>query len=80
MIAHLTNLIASRTRVAGAVLAAIALGAGSLGFTHLAPIGSAHAQEQKGGGNTVRPEIGKPIQTALDLLKSRRGKDALARV
>jgi hypothetical protein len=28
----------------------------------------------------VRPEIGKPIQAALDLLKHKRGKEALARV
>ncbi len=41
-------------------------------------IGYAHAQERT--GNTVRPEIGKPIQAAVDLLKSKRGKDALARV
>ena len=54
-------------RRAGAVLAGIAIGAGGLGFTALAPIGSALAQEQKGGGggNTVRPEIGKPVQDEL---------------
>lgn len=32
------------------------------------------------GGKTVRPEIGKPIQAAIDLLKQRKGKDALAKV
>jgi hypothetical protein len=64
----------------GAVLAGIAVGSASIGFTALAPIGSALAQEQKGGGNTARPEVGKPIQAALDLLKSKRGRDALARV
>lgn len=69
-----------RHRLVGAVLAGIAIGAGGLGITTLVPIGSALAQEQKGSGNTVRPEIGKPIQAALDLLKSKRGKDALARV
>jgi hypothetical protein len=69
-----------RHRLAGAVLAGIAIGAGGIGFTALAPIGSALAQEQKGSGNTVRPEVGKPIQAALDLLKSKRGKDALAKV
>lgn len=37
----------------------------------------AMAQE---GAKTVRPEIGKPIQAALDLLKQKRGKDALAKV
>jgi hypothetical protein len=66
--------------LAGAVLAGVAIGAGGLGLTAIAPLGSALAQEQKGSGNTVRPEIGKPIQAALDLLKSKRGKDALARV
>jgi hypothetical protein len=29
---------------------------------------------------TVRPEVGKPIQAALDLLKQKRGKDALAKL
>lgn len=42
------------------------------------PIASAIAQEAS--RNTVRPEIGKPIQTALDLLKNKRGKEALARI
>jgi hypothetical protein len=69
-----------RHRLVGTVLAVIAIGAGGIGVTVLAPIGSALAQEQKGSGNTVRPEIGKPIQAALDLLKSKRGRDALARV
>jgi hypothetical protein len=69
-----------RHRIVGAVLAGIAIGAGGIGFTALAPIGPALAQEQKGGGNTARPEVGKPIQAALDLLKSKRGKEALARV
>lgn len=69
-----------RHRLVGAALAGIAIGTGSLGFTALVPIGSALAQEQKGSGNTVRPEIGKPIQAALDLLKSKRGKDALAKI
>lgn len=78
VLACLAALIAARGRyrLAGAVLAGMAIGAASLGFTALAPVGSAHAQEQK----TVRPEIGKPIQAALDFLKSKRGKDALARV
>ena len=69
-----------RMRLAGAVLAGMAIAAGGLGFTALAPIASALAQEQKGGGNTVRPEIGKPIQAALDLLKSKRARDALAKL
>jgi hypothetical protein len=58
----------------------IALGAGGIGFTALAPLGSALAQEQKASGNTARPEVGKPIQAALDLLKSKRGKEALAKL
>ncbi len=79
---YLAILSASYRRhlLAGAALAGIAVGAGALGFTALTPVGSALAQEQKGSGNTVRPEVGKPIQAALDLLKSKRGKDALARV
>lgn len=78
MLAYLATLIATRgrRRLAGAVLAGMAIGAASLGFTALAPVGSAHAQEQK----TVRPEIGKPIQAALDFLKGKRGRDALARI
>ncbi len=43
-------------------------------------VSSARAQEQKSTGHTVRPEIGKPVQAAIDLLKSKRGKEALARV
>jgi hypothetical protein len=41
---------------------------------------SAHAQEPGAGGQTVRPEVGKPIQAAVDLLKSKKGKEALAKV
>src|ERR1700704_4564673 len=41
---------------------------------------SAHAQEPGASGQTVRPEIGKPIQAALELLKSKKGKEALAKV
>jgi hypothetical protein len=33
---------------------------------------------QDKGGPTVRPEVGKPLQAAIDLLKQRRGKEALA--
>src|SRR5207244_10549044 len=29
-------------------------------------------------GQTVRPEVGKPLQAAIELLKQRRGKEALA--
>ena len=41
---------------------------------------SALAQEPGAGGQTVRPEIGKPIQAAIELLKSKKGKEALAKV
>jgi len=66
-----------RQRYIGVLLAGLIIGlAGAV--PDFAPSGSAHAQER--AGNTVRPEIGKPIQAAVDLLKSKRGKDALARV
>jgi hypothetical protein len=38
------------------------------------------AQEPGAKGQTVRPEIGKPIQAAVDLLKQKKGKEALAKV
>src|SRR5947209_17039542 len=38
------------------------------------------AQEPGAGVQTVRPEIGKPIQTAIELIKSKKGKEALAKV
>src|SRR5436309_13430870 len=41
---------------------------------------SALAQEPGAGVQTVRPEIGKPIQAAIELIKSKKGKEALARV
>ena len=41
---------------------------------------SALAQEPSPSGPTVRPEIGKPIQAAIELLKSKKGKEALAKV
>jgi len=41
---------------------------------------SALAQEPAPSGPTVRPEIGKPIQAAIDLLKSKKGKEALGKV
>src|SRR5712691_1374368 len=40
---------------------------------------SALAQQPGAGGQTVRPEIGKPIQAAIELLKSKKGKEALAK-
>jgi hypothetical protein len=41
--------------------------------------GAASAQEPA-KGNTVRPEIGKPVQQAADLIKAKKGKDALVKV
>ncbi len=41
---------------------------------------NAIAQEPGAGAQTVRPEIGKPIQAAIELLKSKKGKEALAKV
>src|SRR6266581_3138780 len=42
--------------------------------------GSALAQEPGAGVQTVRPEVGKPIQAAIELIKSKKGKEALAKV
>ena len=54
------TMLAAGFALAGTMPAAhLALGAAGVGITALAPIGSALAQEQKAGGNTVRPEIGK---------------------
>lgn len=82
MDAFLTLLNSARMRhgFAGVVLAGLAAGTGSIGFAAWAPVTPALAQEQKSAGNTVRPAIGKPLQAALDLLKHKRGKEALARV
>ena len=41
---------------------------------------SALAQEPGAGVQTVRPEIGKPIQAAIELIKSKKGKEALVKV
>src|SRR3990172_8539930 len=38
--------------------------------------GAVQAQEK---AQTLRPEVGKPIQAAVELLKSRRGREALAK-
>jgi len=38
------------------------------------------AQEPGASVQTVRPEIGKPIQAAIELIKSKKGKEALAKV
>jgi hypothetical protein len=53
----------------------------SIGLCSIAlAAGSALAQEPGASGPTVRPEIGKPIQAAVELLKSKKGKEALAKV
>jgi hypothetical protein len=44
-------------------------------FTLFLFLGTALAQDK---APTVRPEVGKPLQAAIDLLKQRRGKEALA--
>src|SRR6266568_4981990 len=41
---------------------------------------SALAQEPGASAQAARPEIGKPIQAAIELLKSKKGKEALAKV
>lgn len=82
MALHFEKSTALRVRhgLVGAMLAGIIVGVGSVGFANLAPIGSALAQEKKSPGNSARPEVGKPIEAALDLLKHKRGKEALAKV
>jgi hypothetical protein len=41
---------------------------------------AAQTPEPAKTGPTVRPEIGKPVQAAIELLKAKKGKDALAKV
>ncbi|MBP6108394.1 MAG: hypothetical protein KA484_00775 [Rhodocyclaceae bacterium] len=48
-------------------------------FCSLSSIG-AIAQDAKPAGNTVRPEIGKPLQAAMDALRAKKYKDAMARI
>lgn len=55
------------------------MAAGLPGLTLVAFTGAALAEEAA-PKNTVRPEIGKPVQAALDLLKQKKSKDALARL
>jgi hypothetical protein len=40
---------------------------------------NAFAQDKPAAGPTVRPEVGKPLQAAIDLLKGKKAKEALAR-
>ena len=45
----------------------------------LAPfLPTAYAQDQAAKAQTVRPEVGKPLQSAIDLLKGKKAKEALA--
>lgn len=55
--------------IALALLAVIALGSTQL-----------NAQDAKPAGNTVRPEVGKPLQAAVDLLRAKKFKDAMAKI
>ena len=55
------------------------MAAGLPGLALLALTGTVQAEEAA-PRNTVRPEIGKPVQAALDLLKQKKPKDALARL
>ena len=41
---------------------------------------TASAQDPVGKGNVARAEIGRPIQAAIDLIQSKKGKEALAKV
>jgi len=70
----------SRRRLAAALLAGLAAGVGSIGVPGLAPVASAFADGEKPGARTVRPEIGKPIQAAADLIKHKHGREALEKV
>jgi len=56
---------------------------GALLFACAIPLNLALAQDQAPAPTakpTVRPEVGKPIQAALDLLKQKKGKEALAKL
>ena len=55
--------------IVAATMTALALGAMPL-----------HAQDAKPAGNTVRPEVGKPLQAAIDFLRAKKYKDAMARI
>jgi hypothetical protein len=40
----------------------------------------ASAQDAAGKGNAARPEVGKPIQSAIELIRGKKGREALAKV
>jgi len=68
-------------RYFGALLAGIGVYMGLAGVALIPGVETTNAAyAQKPPANTVRPEIGKPIQAALDLLKRKRAKSALAKV
>jgi hypothetical protein len=41
---------------------------------------AASAQDAAGKGNAARPEVGRPIQAAIELVRSKKGKEALIKV
>ena len=53
-----------------------------IGLCWIALAGAGALAQEPGAGSvqTVRPEIGKPIQAAIELIKSKKGKEALAKV
>lgn len=56
---------------------------GALCIAFAIPASSAQAEEPAAAAKpqpTARPEVGKPIQAALDLLKQKKGKEALAKL
>ena len=44
------------------------------------PITGPFAQDAAGKGNSARPEVGKPVQAAIDLLRSKKSREAMARL
>ena len=38
------------------------------------------AQDSASKGNSARPEVGKPVQAAIDLIRGKKGKEAMARL
>src|SRR3979490_3277245 len=40
---------------------------------------AAFGQEQASKGQAARPEVGKPLQSAIELLKAKKAKEALAK-
>src|ERR1700730_9813041 len=42
-------------------------------------LSAAFGQDQAAKGQAARPEVGKPLQTAIELLKAKKAKEALAK-